>query len=113
MDDPALAGIEATRRALDSAALSRDQDLIDEMNGVRVITIHQSKGLEFDHVFVPGLVDGRFPMWSAIEAGDTVEDRRVFYVAVTRARKTLTLSTYERDRRGLCAKSRFLDGLGN
>ncbi|MEC9391581.1 MAG: 3'-5' exonuclease [Myxococcota bacterium] len=111
-DDPALSGIEATRRALDAAALSRDHDAIDEMVGVRVITIHQSKGLEFDHVFVPGMVDGRFPMWSAIEAGDTEEDRRVFYVAVTRAKKTLTLTGYQQDRRGLCAPSRFLDGLG-
>ena len=110
-DDPAMSGIEATRHALDRASLSRDQDLIDEMEGVRVITIHQSKGLEFDHVFVPGMVDGRFPMWSAIESGDTEEERRVFYVAVTRAKRSLTLTTYERDRRGLCTASRFLDGL--
>lgn len=110
-DDPELDGIEATRRALDGATLSREQDQLDEMNGVRVITIHQSKGLEFDHVFVPGLVDGRFPMWSAIEAGDTEEDRRVFYVAITRAKQSLVLTAYERDRRGLCAPSRFLDGL--
>ena len=45
---------------------------------------------------------------AAIEAGDTEEDRRVFYVAVTRAKKTLTLTGYQQDRRGLCAPSRFL-----
>jgi DNA helicase-2/ATP-dependent DNA helicase PcrA len=111
LDDPSLPPIEATRRALDQASLAREQDLLDAMDGVRVITIHQSKGLEFDHVFVPGLADGRFPMWSAIENGNTDEDRRVFYVAVTRAKKTLTLSSYEKDRRGLCAPSRFLDGI--
>jgi DNA helicase II / ATP-dependent DNA helicase PcrA len=111
LDDPQLDTIEATRRALDGASLAREQDLLDEMDGVRVITIHQSKGLEFDHVFVPGMVDGRFPMWSAIENNDTEEDRRVFYVAVTRARKTLMITAYERDERGPCNPSRFLRGL--
>jgi len=109
LDDPCLPPTEAVRRVLDQASLAREQDLLDAMDGVRLITIHQSKGLEFDHVFVPGLADGRFPMWSAIENGNTDEDRRVFYVAVTRAKKTLTLTTYEKDRRGLCAPSRFLD----
>ena len=109
LDDPSLPPIEAARRALDQASLAKEQDLLDGVNGVRVITIHQSKGLEFDHVFIPGLADGRFPMWSAIENGNTDEDRRVFYVAVTRAKKTLTLTTYERDRRGPCAPSRFLE----
>jgi DNA helicase-2/ATP-dependent DNA helicase PcrA len=91
--------------------LAREQDLLDQSEGVRVITIHQSKGLEFDHVFVPGMVDGRFPMWRAIEDDDTEEDRRVFYVAVTRAKQTLTLSHYSRDQRGQCRPSRFLEGL--
>jgi len=111
LDDPELGSIEATRRALDRSALAREQDLLDEAEGVRVITIHQAKGLEFDHVYVPGMVDGRFPMWKAIEDGDTEEDRRVFYVAVTRAKKSLTLSHYDQDRRGSCSASRFLDGL--
>jgi DNA helicase-2/ATP-dependent DNA helicase PcrA len=111
LDDPTLGAIEATRRALDLTALAREQDLLDDTKGVRVITIHQSKGLEFDHVYVPGLVDGRFPMWRAIEDNDTEEDRRVFYVAITRAKRTLTLSHFERDQRGACSPSRFLQGL--
>lgn len=111
LDDPRLGPIEAARKALDNTALAREQDLLDQSDGVRVITIHQSKGLEFDHVFVPGMVDGKFPMWRAIEDDDTEEDRRVFYVAVTRAKKTLTLSHYTRDTRGQCRPSRFLEGL--
>ena len=111
LDDPELDPIRATRRALDRTALVREQDLLDDAEGVRVITIHQSKGLEFDHVYVPAMVDGRFPMWSAIVNNDTEEDRRVFYVAATRAKKHLTLSYYERDQRGPCHPSRFLDGL--
>ncbi len=111
LDDPSLAPLEAARKALDGTALAREQDLLDQAEGVRVITIHQSKGLEFDHVYVPGMVDGRFPMWSAIEDNDTEEDRRVFYVAVTRAKKTITLSYYTRDQRGPCRPSRFLEGI--
>jgi len=111
LDTPGLPPIEATRRALDRAALAREQDLLDELQGIRVLTIHQSKGLEFDTVFVPGLVDGRFPNRSAIRADNTEEERRVFYVAVTRARKMLHLSWYERNRYGQQDRSRFLENL--
>ncbi len=111
LDNPQLDPIEATRRALDGASLAREQDLLDEMDGIRIITIHQSKGLEFNHVLIPGMVDGAFPIWSAIESDETEEDRRVFYVAVTRARKTLALFAYERDNRGPCQPSRFLRGI--
>ena len=111
LDDPELGPIEAARKALDGTALAREQDLLDQSEGVRVITIHQSKGLEFNHVLVPGMVDGKFPMWRAIEDDDTEEDRRVFYVAVTRAKQSLTLSHYSQDDRGPCRPSRFLEGL--
>jgi DNA helicase-2/ATP-dependent DNA helicase PcrA len=111
LDTPELPPIEATRRALDRAALAREQDLLDEIQGVRVLTIHQSKGLEFDVVFVPGLVDGYFPNRSSIAAKDTEEERRVFYVAVTRARQALHLSWYERNRYGQQDRSRFLHKL--
>ena len=94
-----------------AALADKHKDLLDEMEGVRVITIHQSKGLEFDHVCVPGMVDGKFPLWTTIENDDTEEERRVFYVAVTRARKTLTLSAHEHDPRGPCRPSRFLEGI--
>ncbi len=111
LDTPDLPPIEATRRALDRAALAREQDLLDELQGVRVLTIHQSKGLEFDTVFIPGLVDGRFPNRSAIQAGNTEEERRVFYVAVTRARTALHLSFYENNRYGRQDRSRFLENI--
>jgi DNA helicase-2/ATP-dependent DNA helicase PcrA len=111
LDDPALTPIEASRHVLDGAALAREQDLLDEMEGVRIITIHQAKGLEFDTVCIPGLVDGKFPTWGAIRSEDLEEERRVFYVAITRAKKSLELSSYERDDRGPCTPSRFLDGL--
>jgi len=111
LDTPSLAPTEAIRRALDKSALAREQDLLDDLNGVRVLTIHQSKGLEFDTVFVPGMVDGQFPSRVAVAAENTEEERRVFYVAVTRARKHLYLSWYERNRYGRQTPSRFLDNL--
>ena len=111
LDTHSLAPTEAIRRALDKSALAREQDLLDDLNGVRVLTIHQSKGLEFDTVFVPGMVDGQFPNRVAVAAENTEEERRVFYVAVTRARKHLYLSWYERNRYGRQTPSRFLDNL--
>ncbi len=59
---------------------------------IRLSTIHQSKGLEFPHVFIIGLADGLFPTKRAIEGeGDLEEERRLFYVAATRAERTLHL----------------------
>jgi DNA helicase-2/ATP-dependent DNA helicase PcrA len=59
---------------------------------LRLSTIHQSKGLEFPHVFIIGLADGLFPNRRAIDGeGDLEEERRLFYVASTRAEKSLHL----------------------
>ncbi|KXU35181.1 DNA helicase UvrD [Cephaloticoccus primus] len=59
---------------------------------IRLTTIHQAKGLEYDVVFLIGLADGQFPSRRAIDAGDIEEERRLFYVAVTRAKNELYLS---------------------
>jgi len=59
---------------------------------VRLTTIHQSKGLEFPVVFVIGLSDGQLPLKRAIEEDNVDEERRLFYVAVTRAMDELYLS---------------------
>jgi DNA helicase-2/ATP-dependent DNA helicase PcrA len=58
-------------------------------DSVKLTTVHQSKGLEFDVVFVIGVADGMFPGRRSIEAGDVEEERRLFYVAVTRAKNEL------------------------
>ena len=62
-----------------------------EADAVKLTTVHQAKGLEYDVVFVIGLADGQFPGRRSIEAGDVEEERRLFYVAVTRARNELYL----------------------
>jgi DNA helicase-2/ATP-dependent DNA helicase PcrA len=56
-------------------------------------TVHQAKGLEFPVVFIPGLVEGCFPLRRAVDKGQLEEERRLFYVAVTRAMDELILSS--------------------
>lgn len=81
---------------LEQAALIAQADEETTQNYVSLMTIHKSKGLEFDTVFVISLVDGILPSMRAKETAEGLdEERRVFYVAITRARKDLYLSTYE------------------
>ncbi|MCS7488292.1 ATP-dependent helicase [Marinomonas arctica] len=70
----------------------------DDSHGVHLMTIHKSKGLEFDQVLLSGLQEGRFPYYdedlSAIDkqaASDLASERRLFYVAITRAKQKLVL----------------------
>ena len=94
---PNGAGVE---RLLEDAALASDQDsmLINEekrekIDAVKLMTVHASKGLEFKYVFITGLEDGLFPHErdSKIDE-DKEEERRLFYVALTRAKEKLFLS---------------------
>jgi DNA helicase-2/ATP-dependent DNA helicase PcrA len=82
---------------LESAALASDQDeLKDETNAVRLMTVHASKGLEFPVVFVTGLEEGLFPYSREGDDGDNEEERRLCYVAITRAQEKvhLTFASY-------------------
>lgn len=63
-----------------------------EERGVSLITMHNTKGLEFDRVFITGLEEGIFPGRSCESIEDIEEERRIFYVAITRARRELYLS---------------------
>jgi DNA helicase II / ATP-dependent DNA helicase PcrA len=69
-----------------------DRSIDPENDCLRLTTIHQAKGLEFPVVFVIGLADGQFPLKRAIEEDNVEEERRLFYVAVTRAMDELYLS---------------------
>jgi superfamily I DNA/RNA helicase len=64
-----------------------------------VMTIHRAKGLEFDHVWIAGLEERLLPHGRSIREGAEPEERRLAYVAVTRARRTLHVS-WSRERDG-------------
>ncbi len=80
---------------LESAILASDQDSLKSTDGgVKLMTVHASKGLEFEHVFITGLEEGLFPYKTdeSNSVRDREEERRLFYVALTRAKKQVYLS---------------------
>lgn len=78
---------------IEDISLYSDQDEISEgMDAMRFMTIHASKGLEFDYVFIVGLEQGLFPSEGFDTNKDDEEERRLFYVALTRACKKVYLS---------------------
>jgi DNA helicase-2/ATP-dependent DNA helicase PcrA len=97
-----------TEKLLEDASLASDQDslminqpneqglllLKKNINNVKLMTVHASKGLEFKYVFITGLEDGLFPHQKHNEEMnmDKEEERRLFYVAITRAKEKLFLS---------------------
>src|SRR6185369_13977166 len=93
----ALSPEEGILAFLTDSALQSDQDeLKEEQPAVRLMTVHASKGLEFEAVFVSGLEEGLFPHekmnQDRMTPEEAEEERRLFYVAVTRAKKMLFLS---------------------
>lgn len=95
----ATPGLEGISAFLSDVALAGDQDEMDRPRdakkpGVTLMTVHAAKGLEFDVVFVTGMEEGLFPHegMAEDEDRDEEEERRLFYVAITRARKRLILT---------------------
>lgn len=107
-----LATLVAKLTLLDT--LDRDNDENDE-NRVHLMTLHASKGLEFPYVYLVGVEEEILPHRNSIEEDNIEEERRLAYVGITRARKTLTISfASKRKRYGEiidCEPSRFLEEL--
>jgi DNA helicase II / ATP-dependent DNA helicase PcrA len=108
-EDHSLAGF------LNEVALLTDADKDKEDNDhVSLMTIHQAKGLEYRNVYLVGLEEELFPSQMSMETrADLEEERRLFYVAITRAEKSLTFSyattRYRFGKLKSCEPSRFLD----
>jgi superfamily I DNA/RNA helicase len=86
-DDPTLAGF------LDRLSLVSDTDYLNrQTDRVVILTVHAAKGLEFPYVFIYGMNDGQFPSRRACEEGGEEEERRLCYVAITRAQREMTVS---------------------
>lgn len=107
-DDPKLHPRMALDSILKFAALAKNIDRIDLEDRVAVITVHQAKGLEFEVVFMPGLTEKEFPNYYALVENKELEERRVFYVGLTRAKKQLFLSYYQQDDYNFRIPSRYL-----
>jgi DNA helicase-2/ATP-dependent DNA helicase PcrA len=101
-------------RYLQQIALITDVDRMDpDADAVTLMTLHNAKGLEFPVVFVTGLEEGLFPLSRAYDTPEALEEeRRLFYVGITRAREVLVLTHARARRRGgevlLAAPSSFL-----
>ena len=98
---------------LDEKDLNKKDGDADD-NVVRLMTIHSAKGLEFDYVFVSGMEENLFPSSLSLDSRHEMEEeRRLFYVALTRARKqvflTMAMSRFQYGQRRPCEESRFLD----
>ena len=98
---------------LNELSLLSDQDAIMG-DAINIMSVHASKGLEFEHLFVIGLEEGFFPLLG--DSSDIEEERRLAYVAITRAKPTLTLSfaasRFYRGKRERLDASRFIAEAG-
>ncbi|MDR2121213.1 MAG: UvrD-helicase domain-containing protein [Tannerella sp.] len=96
-----------------SLITDQDQDAGEHVDKVTLMTVHAAKGLEFDHIIIAGMEENLFPSSMSMEDESAVEEeRRLCYVAITRAKKNCTI-TYARSRfrngkTNICAPSRFL-----
>lgn len=103
-------------RYMESIALLTDEEEkeSDDLDKVKLMTIHAAKGLEFDHVYLTGMEENLFPSSLSIASKQELEEeRRLFYVAITRAKESLTLThcqtRYKFGSLQFCEKSRFID----
>ncbi len=102
---------ETEEEMLSNFSLSEEVEINkDSTKKVVLSTIHQAKGLEWESVFIINLNEGNFPHFKSLEEGMIEEERRLFYVAITRCKKNLFITYTKNDRRrgGPLSPSRFI-----
>ena len=116
--DEELAEDKSLSTFLQTISLMTDQDTdADEMDTVTLMSVHSAKGLEFKSVFVVGVEENLFPSYMSLTTPDQIdEERRLFYVAITRAEEHLTLSLansrYQYGSMKFNEPSRFIEEIG-
>jgi len=92
-DDETMQPVDALLHVLSVASLAKEIDgQTADGSKVLLLTVHQAKGLEFDTVFVAGCAEGEYPNQRSVREGQEVEEQRLFYVAISRAKKRLLFS---------------------
>ena len=95
--------------------LLEQQEEDEEVNKVQLMTLHAAKGLEFPHVFIMGMEEEILPHRNSIESGDIEEERRLAYVGITRAQRSLSFTLASKRKQygdvSATTPSRFLDEL--
>jgi DNA helicase-2/ATP-dependent DNA helicase PcrA len=100
-DDKELSSMDSLRELMTIAALGNETDRYrTSEDRVAVMTVHQAKGLEFDTVFLAGAREGIFPSARSQDPSSIDEERRLFFVAMTRAKKRLAITSHRVDHRG-------------
>ncbi len=96
--DDEVNSIDVLRAFLDRSSLVQTQDQLEDVGAVTLMTIHGSKGLEFDTVFIAGMEDEIFPSVRDGDPEELDEERRLAYVAITRAERKLYMTNAQRRR---------------
>jgi len=114
IDEPELNSRDSVNELLRIASLSNSEldRIIEKRPCIPIITIHQSKGAEYDYIFLAGLQESAIPSYQSILDNNIDEEKRLFYVAITRAKKELFLSWSRTDIYGrVKERSRFIQWL--
>ena len=113
-EHPHYVGRDGVKEILEMSALHSGEGMFRRKGDSRIpiITVHQAKGSEFEYVFIASAHDGGLPFYFAVKDGKLEEEKRIFYVALTRAKKHLTITYAKVNANGYWQQpSRFLSSI--
>lgn len=114
VEHPHYVGRDGVKEILEMSALHSGEGMFRRKGDSRIpiITVHQAKGSEFEYVFIASAHDGGLPFYFAVKDGKLEEEKRIFYVALTRAKKHLTITYAKVNANGYWQQpSRFLSSI--